>query len=417
MAASRPTWIIGSPCRHWCSGSRADKPVQADDIAFIATSFPGFARPDALAWCRSSHDHRDRRAGSVRQGHDRQATGRSTIGLPHLDTGLLYRAVAKAVHRCRLHELDDRARADRSRRCDSILTQFDEARSRATLSAKPRPFVAAIPDVRAALFNFQQEFAASRRGAVLDGRDIGTVICPHADVKIFVTASPEERARRRTLELRAWGKTSAKPMSSPISCAATSATARAPSHRCVPAEDAYVLDTTNSTSKRQLRRRSRRSNRARRLIEPGMLQTRIACRLRADRDNIAQMKQLGGARHERRRGAGLSRCDRGRRTDRPVGRDVSWRNKASLRSSSSGCAAARRCRAPRIFICARWNCSASPASRMRSSAARRRTSCRRAPSSRWTTFGPQARRHHWQPQRRRRSAQPLPAAVHQPAEP
>jgi cytidylate kinase len=66
--------------------------------------------------------------------------------------------------------------------------------------------VSAIPEVRAALFRFQQEFAAVPPGAVLDGRDIGTVICPHADAKIFVTASPEVRARRRAREMHSQGK-------------------------------------------------------------------------------------------------------------------------------------------------------------------------------------------------------------------
>jgi cytidylate kinase len=66
--------------------------------------------------------------------------------------------------------------------------------------------VSAIPGVRAALFNLQREFAAAPPGAVLDGRDIGTVICPNAEVKIFVTASPEVRARRRALELQGRGE-------------------------------------------------------------------------------------------------------------------------------------------------------------------------------------------------------------------
>ena len=66
--------------------------------------------------------------------------------------------------------------------------------------------VAAIPGVREALVNFQRQFAADPPGAVLDGRDIGTVICPHADVKIFVVADPQVRARRRTLEARARGE-------------------------------------------------------------------------------------------------------------------------------------------------------------------------------------------------------------------
>ena len=66
--------------------------------------------------------------------------------------------------------------------------------------------VSAIPEVRAALVAFQRDFAAAPPGAVLDGRDIGTVICPHADVKIFVVAAPEVRARRRAAELRAAGQ-------------------------------------------------------------------------------------------------------------------------------------------------------------------------------------------------------------------
>ena len=66
--------------------------------------------------------------------------------------------------------------------------------------------VSAIPRVREALVSFQRQFAADPPGAVLDGRDIGTVICPHADVKIFVVADPQVRARRRTLEARARGE-------------------------------------------------------------------------------------------------------------------------------------------------------------------------------------------------------------------
>src|SRR6185295_11180337 len=66
--------------------------------------------------------------------------------------------------------------------------------------------VAAIPEVRVALLKFQRDFAAAPPGAVLDGRDIGTIVCPQADVKIFVVAAAEERARRRALELKAFGQ-------------------------------------------------------------------------------------------------------------------------------------------------------------------------------------------------------------------
>src|SRR5262245_20516202 len=137
------------------------------------------------------------------------ASGKGTIAkrlakhyrLPHLDTGLLYRAVAKAVIDAG-YKLDDRARVTAAAIAIDP-TRFDEAELKGQTVGEAASIVAAIPDVRAALFKFQQEFAAGRDGAVLDGRDIGTVICPNADVKIFVTASPEERARRRTVELRA----------------------------------------------------------------------------------------------------------------------------------------------------------------------------------------------------------------------
>ena len=140
------------------------------------------------------------------------ASGKGTIakrlakhyGLPHLDTGLMYRAVAKAVLDAG-HKLDDRASVTAAAlKLDPA--GFDETELKRHSVGEAASIVAAIPDVRAALFNFQQEFAAAPNGAVLDGRDIGTVICPQADVKIFVTASPQERARRRTLELEVQGQ-------------------------------------------------------------------------------------------------------------------------------------------------------------------------------------------------------------------
>src|SRR6478735_6572264 len=140
------------------------------------------------------------------------ASGKGTIakrlakyyGLPHLDTGLIYRAVAKAVLDAG-HKLDDHA-SIKAAALALDPSRFDENALKRHAVGEAASIVAALPDVRAALFNFQQEFAASERGAVLDGRDIGTVICPNAEVKIFVTASPEVRARRRALELRVLGQ-------------------------------------------------------------------------------------------------------------------------------------------------------------------------------------------------------------------
>lgn len=125
------------------------------------------------------------------------AAGKGTIskalaerfGFAHLDTGLLYRAVGAKG--------GDPVAAARG------LTPEDLARDdlRSLEAGQAASRVAAIPEVRAALIAFQQDFARREGGAVLDGRDIGTVICPGAEVKLFVTARPEIRAHRRWLEL------------------------------------------------------------------------------------------------------------------------------------------------------------------------------------------------------------------------
>ena len=140
------------------------------------------------------------------------ASGKGTLGkklaahygLRHLDTGLLYRAVAK-------HVLDAGGRPD-----DAVAAvaaakaldpaRFDEAALKTYKVGEAASVVSAIAAVRAALLDFQRDFAARLPGAVLDGRDIGTVICPNADVKIYVTATPEVRARRRAAEYRAQGR-------------------------------------------------------------------------------------------------------------------------------------------------------------------------------------------------------------------
>jgi CMP/dCMP kinase len=135
------------------------------------------------------------------------ASGKGTIArriaehyrLPHLDTGLLYRATAAALI-AEDRDLYDEAAAVAVAR-GLGLTDFNEATLRTRQMGEAASVVAAMPRVRAALIEAQRAFAARPGGAVLDGRDIGTVICPRADVKIFVTASPSARAQRRALEL------------------------------------------------------------------------------------------------------------------------------------------------------------------------------------------------------------------------
>ena len=123
----------------------------------------------------------------------------SVYGLHHLDTGLLYRAVAKAVLDAG-HAPDDVAQATAAAVALDP-KQFDENALKAKAITEASSVVAAIPQVREALINYQRAFATKPPGAVLDGRDIGTVIAPGADVKLFVTATPEVRAKRRALEL------------------------------------------------------------------------------------------------------------------------------------------------------------------------------------------------------------------------
>ena len=135
------------------------------------------------------------------------ASGKGTLArrlaerysLPHLDTGLLYRAVAASLIAAD-RDLNDVGAAVAAAR-GLGLTEFDEAGLRGRAMGEAASIVATMPEVRAALVAAQRNFAARPGGAVLDGRDIGTVIAPEAEVKIFVTASPEARAQRRAIEL------------------------------------------------------------------------------------------------------------------------------------------------------------------------------------------------------------------------
>ena len=137
------------------------------------------------------------------------ASGKGTLarklaahyGLRHLDTGLLYRAVAQALIAAG-EPLDDPDKAGAAARSLDP-ARFDEALLKGHAAGEAASIVSAIPVVRAALVDLQRDFAAQPPGAVLDGRDIGTVICPQAQVKIYVTASPETRAHRRWLEASA----------------------------------------------------------------------------------------------------------------------------------------------------------------------------------------------------------------------
>jgi cytidylate kinase len=121
---------------------------------------------------------------------------------------------------------------------------FDEVALKAHAVGEAASLVSAIPDVRAALLAFQRNFAIKPPGAVLDGRDIGTVICPHADVKLFVTATPQVRAQRRVLEIQGRGE---KADGAAILADIVKRDERDTSRATAPlkqAADAHLLDTT-----------------------------------------------------------------------------------------------------------------------------------------------------------------------------
>ena len=179
------------------------------------------------------------------------ASGKGTLArrlareleLRYLDTGALYRAVARDVMTKGGVLSDEQAAlaAARKLRLDSLA----DPRLREQAVGAAASVVAKMPAVRDALLQLQRQCAQDRRGAVLDGRDIGTVVCPDAHVKLFVTAAPETRAQRRFAELRARG------VAADFQDILTEIEARdrrdqnRTSAPLKPAEDAYLLNTTN----------------------------------------------------------------------------------------------------------------------------------------------------------------------------
>jgi CMP/dCMP kinase len=188
------------------------------------------------------------------------ASGKGTLakrlaahfGLPHLDTGLLYRAVARTI----LDRNSDLAHEPTATLVAQSLdtSHLDDPRLRDREMGEAASLVSGFQPVRDALIEFQRRFAAQLPGAVLDGRDIGTVVCPIAEVKLFVTATPEERARRRHLELVARDE--------PADFTAILEDIRRRDERDTsravaplrPAPDAVVLDTTSLDADAAFRR-------------------------------------------------------------------------------------------------------------------------------------------------------------------
>jgi CMP/dCMP kinase len=179
------------------------------------------------------------------------ASGKGTLGkriaahysLIHLDTGKLYRAVARDTLAAGARPADQGAARAAAEALD-VGTLSDPFLMDGRLG-EAASIVASHPAVREVLLAYQRAFARRKPGAVLDGRDIGTVICPEADVKLYVTAAPEERARRRYLELREAGNCLSE---AEVLADIRRRDDRDKSRAAAPlrqAEDAYLLDTTN----------------------------------------------------------------------------------------------------------------------------------------------------------------------------
>lgn len=197
-------------------GLASQQPVVVDDGRAIATSFPNFT--SLMSGCgahilreRRTHRRIARRHPFVIAIDGPAASGKGTLGrrlsealgLPYLDTGSLYRAVGMRVL---FSGNDPHDKAHAIEAAKSITPEdFTNPQLRYEKVGQAASIVSAMPEIRAILLDFQRKFTASPQGAILDGRDIGTVVCPQADLKLFMTASLEARASRRHRQLQDQG--------------------------------------------------------------------------------------------------------------------------------------------------------------------------------------------------------------------
>jgi CMP/dCMP kinase len=179
------------------------------------------------------------------------ASGKGTLakklaahfGFHHLDSGSLYRLTAMGVIDAGGDPTNEADAAKAARVIDP--SKASDQRIRLAEIGKAASLVSAFPSVRAALLNYQREFAKRAPGAVVDGRDIGTVVCPNAPAKLFVDASPEVRAHRRWLELKSYGQSPDEAVILKEIKERDARDSNRPISPQKPASDADLLDTTH----------------------------------------------------------------------------------------------------------------------------------------------------------------------------
>ncbi len=241
-------------------GMASREPAHIDDGSMIATSFPNFAElmnsiganividTPHVAVNNSPHPLTIAIDGPASSGKGTLARRLAEhLGFAYLDTGSIYRAVGLKLIYSGKDPYDKRTACEAAR----TLSEHDlsNPRLRQERIGKAASIISAIPEVRAILLDYQREFAKNPKGAVLDGRDIGTVVCPDADLKIFITASLETRAQRRHRELQGENievvyESVLQDLRERDERDATRSVAP-----LVPADDAVIIDTSNLDAK------------------------------------------------------------------------------------------------------------------------------------------------------------------------
>lgn len=236
-------------------GMAAESPVEIDSAEPIATSFPGFIDLCNMLGAKIHPERRAHARPMVIAVDGQAASGKGTLarrlanlyGLQYLDTGSLYRAVGFKVLQSGAQP-EDKAAAIAAAKSISV-DDLGTPRLRQEKVGNAASIVSAYPEVRSALLDFQREVAKNPKGAVLDGRDIGTVVCPDAHFKFYLTASMEARAKRRHKELSSQGiEVVYQSVFDDLKERDERDAARdiAPMK---PAEDAVLIDTSNMDSK------------------------------------------------------------------------------------------------------------------------------------------------------------------------